>query len=332
MPAQGDNSFRTRAISKERACVKKLFPLLLIPAVLTGCAAEPTTVRIATHDSFAISDELITSFEESSGLELEIIRMGDTGTLTNQLVLSKDEPIADAFFGIDNTFRGVAEENEIVDGEFTAIDFSDVCFNYDRYYFEDAGITPPSSWKELTDETYRGLTVITNPQSSSPGLAFLASTVAALDDYESYWQELKANDVLVTSGWEDAYFTEFSGSSGEGDYPIVLSYASSPSAEVRDNGESQTAALLDDCFRQTEFAGVLAGADNPGGAQELIDFMLSDEFQSAVPELMYVYPVTDVELPQSWAEFASPANSTVDLPDLNDRRDEILGTWEAIFE
>ena len=333
MPAQGDNSEKTRAISTERACVKKIFPLLLIPAVLAGCTAEPTAVRIATHDSFAISDELIASFEESSGFELEIIRMGDTGTLTNQLVLSKDEPIADAFFGIDNTFRGVAEENDIIDGEFTAIDYSDVCFNYDRYFFEEAGITPPTSWKELTDETYRGLTVITNPKSSSPGLAFLASTVAALgDDYETYWQELKANDVLVTAGWEDAYFTEFSGSSGEGDYPIVLSYASSPSAEVRDNGESQTAALLDDCFRQTEFAGVLAGAENASGAEELIAFMLGEEFQSAVPGLMYVYPATDVELPESWAEFATPAETTVDLPDLNDRREEILGTWESIFE
>jgi len=313
--------------------VKKIFPLLLIPAVLTGCASEPTNVRIATHDSFAISDELIESFESDTGLELEIIRLGDTGTLTNQLVLSKDEPIADAFFGIDNTFRGVAEDNNIVDGDFTAIDYSDVCFNYDRYYFEDAGITPPTSWKQLTDESYKGLTVITNPNSSSPGLAFLASTVAALgDEYTSYWQDLKANDVLVTSGWEDAYFTEFSGSSGEGDYPIVLSYASSPSAEVRDNGESQTAALLDDCFRQTEFAGVLAGSANPSGAEQLIQFMLGEQFQSSIPELMFVYPATDVELPESWSEFATPAETTVDLPDLNQRRSEILETWDSIFE
>ena len=313
--------------------MKKIFPLLLIPAVLTGCASEPTNVRIATHDSFAISDELIESFETESGLELEIIRLGDTGTLTNQLVLSRDEPIADAFFGIDNTFRGVAEENGIVEGDFTAIDYSDVCFNYDRYYFEDAGITPPTSWKQLTDESYKGLTVITNPNSSSPGLAFLASTVAALgDEYTSYWQDLKANDVLVTSGWEDAYFTEFSGSSGEGDYPIVLSYASSPSAEVRDNGESQTAALLDDCFRQTEFAGVLAGSANPSGAEQLIQFMLGEQFQSSIPELMFVYPATDVELPESWSEFATPAETTVDLPDLNQRRSEILETWDSIFE
>lgn len=313
--------------------MKKIFPLLLIPAVLTGCASEPTNVRIATHDSFAISDELIESFESDTGLELEIIRLGDTGTLTNQLVLSKDEPIADAFFGIDNTFRGVAEDNNIVDGDFTAIDYSDVCFNYDRYYFEDAGITPPTSWKQLTDESYKGLTVITNPNSSSPGLAFLASTVAALgDEYTSYWQDLKANDVLVTSGWEDAYFTEFSGSSGEGDYPIVLSYASSPSAEVRDNGESQTAALLDDCFRQTEFAGVLAGSANPSGAEQLIQFMLGEQFQSSIPELMFVYPATDVELPESWSEFATPAETTVDLPDLNQRRSEILETWDSIFE
>jgi thiamine transport system substrate-binding protein len=151
-------------------------------------------------------------------------------------------------------------------------------------------------------------------------------------DWEQYWQDLKANDVLVTGGWEDAYFVEFSGSSGAGDYPIVLSYASSPSAEIRENGVSGTAALLENCFRQVEYAGVLTNAKNPEGAQALVEFLLSEEFQIAVPELMYVYPVTDVELPAAWSEFAVPAVSTVELPDLNTRRDEIVSGWSAIFD
>lgn len=306
---------------------------LITLLVLTGCSSAPTEVRIATHDSFAISDELIAAFEEESGYTLEIIRLGDTGTLTNQLVLSKDQPVADAFFGIDNTFESVATENGIVAGSLTAIDYSDVCFNYDIAWFAAEGIEPPSSWLELTDESYRGLTVVTNPNSSSPGLAFLAATVGFLgDDWESYWQDLKANDVLVTGGWEDAYFVEFSGSSGAGDYPIVLSYTSSPSAEVRENGLAGTASLLENCFRQIEYAGVLTNASNPEGAAELVQFMLSDQFQSAVPELMYVYPITDVALPETWAEFAKPAISTVELPDLNNRRAKLVDTWSAIFD
>lgn len=313
--------------------MQRISAALITLLVLTGCSSAPTEVRIATHDSFAISDELIAAFEEESGYTLEIIRLGDTGTLTNQLVLSKDQPVADAFFGIDNTFEFVATENGIVDGSLTAIDYSDVCFNYDIAWFEAEGIKPPSSWLQLTDETYRGLTVVTNPNSSSPGLAFLATTVGFLgDDWESYWQDLKANDVLVTGGWEDAYFVEFSGSSGAGDYPIVLSYTSSPSAEVRENGAAGTAALLENCFRQIEYAGVLTNANNPEGASELVEFMLSEQFQSAVPELMYVYPVTDVALPESWAKFATPATSTVELPDLNNRRAELVDTWSAIFD
>lgn len=313
--------------------MQRISAALITLLVLTGCSSAPTEVRIATHDSFAISDELIAAFEEESGYTLEIIRLGDTGTLTNQLVLSKDQPVADAFFGIDNTFESVATENGIIDGSLTAIDYSDVCFNYDIAWFEAEGIKPPSNWLQLTDETYRGLTVVTNPNSSSPGLAFLATTVGFLgDDWESYWQDLKANDVLVTGGWEDAYFVEFSGSSGAGDYPIVLSYTSSPSAEVRENGAAGTAALLENCFRQIEYAGVLTNANNPEGASELVEFMLSEQFQSAVPELMYVYPVTDVALPESWAKFATPATSTVELPDLNDRRAELVDTWSAIFD
>lgn len=313
--------------------MQRISAAIITLLVLTGCSSAPTEVRIATHDSFAISDELIAAFEEESGYTLEIIRLGDTGTLTNQLVLSKDQPVADAFFGIDNTFESVATENGIVDGSLTAIDYSDVCFNYDIAWFEAEGIKPPSSWLQLTDETYRGLTVVTNPNSSSPGLAFLATTVGFLgDDWESYWRDLRANDVLVTGGWEDAYFVEFSGSSGAGDYPIVLSYTSSPSAEVRENGAAGTAALLENCFRQIEYAGVLTNANNPEGASELVEFMLSEQFQSAVPELMYVYPVTDVALPESWAKFATPATSTVELPELNNRRAELVDSWSAIFD
>lgn len=306
--------------------------------LLSGCAdtSREQTVTLVAHDSFAISDESIAEFEGQSGYRLEILRTGDAGSLTNRLVLTKESPIGDVVFGIDNTFRGVAYENQIIDGSLSEVNYSDVCFNYDRVWFEQNKIYPPTSWKDLTDPTYRGLTVVSNPLTSSPGLAFLATTVAGFGEagFESYWQDLKANEVKVASGWEEAYFTEFSGSAGMGSYPIVLSYSSSPAAEIRENGESQTVALLDECFRQIEYIGVLDGAPNKEGAKELVEFLLSESFQSTMPGLMYVYPVNpDAKIPSEWSKFGPMARSTIGQ-DLDVALNRVLwqDKWSAIFE
>jgi thiamine transport system substrate-binding protein len=320
--------------------MKKLTTMLALSSLLlAGCAPTDqaaTKVTLVAHDSFAISDESIAEFQEASGLELEIIRVGDAGSLTNRLVLTKDAPIADVVFGIDNTFRGIADENGIIEGDLVPVDFADVCFNYDRVWFEKRKLTPPASWRELTKPAYNSLTVVTNPLSSSPGLAFLATTVAAFGEpgFEQYWKELRDNGVRVAAGWEEAYFTEFSGSSGNGDYPIVLSYCSSPAAEIREDGKSQTVALLDEGFRQTEFAGVLSGAKNPEGAAALIEFLLSESFQNTMPGLMYVYPVNpDALIPAEWAEFGPAATSTIgeDLS-IATHREKWQNKWSAIFD
>jgi thiamine transport system substrate-binding protein len=322
--------------------MKKLLAALAASSLLlAGCAeateeATPTKVVLVSHDSFAISDESIAEFQELSGFELEIIRAGDAGSLTNRLVLTKGSPIADVVFGIDNTFRGIADENQIIDGELVEVDFGDVCFNFDRLWFEERGLTPPASWRDLANPEFENLTVVTNPLSSSPGLAFLASTVAAFGEsgFEGFWQSLRDNGVKVASGWEEAYFTYFSGSSGQGDYPIVLSYSSSPAAEIRDNGESQTAALLDECFRQTEYVGTLAGANNPAGAKALIEFLLSESFQSTMPGLMYVYPVNpEAEIPAEWSKFGPAARSTIGQElDIEANRATWQSKWSSLFE
>jgi thiamine transport system substrate-binding protein len=313
--------------------------LALASLLLAGCApAEQTAnkVTLVAHDSFAISDESIAEFEATSGFELEIIRAGDAGSLTNRLVLTKDSPIADVVFGIDNTFRGIADENGIIEGALVEVAFGDVCFNYDRVWFEDRKMTPPASWRDLTRPEFNSLTVVSNPLSSSPGLAFLASTVAAFGEpgFEQYWRELRDNGVRVAAGWEEAYFTEFSGSSGNGDYPIVLSYCSSPAAEIREDGKSQTVALLDEGFRQTEFIGILAGAKNPEGAAALVDFLLGESFQNTMPGLMYVYPVNpNAVIPAEWSEFAPAASSTIgeDLS-IATHREKWQNKWSAIFD
>ena len=320
--------------------MKKLTTILVASSLLlAGCApAEQAVskVTLVAHDSFAISDESIAEFEATSGFVLEIVRAGDAGSLTNRLVLTKDSPIADVVFGIDNTFRGVADENGIIEGDLVEVAYGDVCFNYDRVWFEDRKITPPASWRDLTRPEFNSLTVVSNPLSSSPGLAFLASTVAAFGEpeFEQFWRELRDNGVRIAAGWEEAYFTEFSGSSGNGDYPIVLSYCSSPAAEVREDGKSQTVALLEEGFRQTEFVGVLAGSKNPEGAAALIEFLLGESFQNTMPGLMYVYPVNpNATIPEEWAEFGPAASSTIgeDLS-ISTHREKWQTKWSEIFE
>jgi thiamine transport system substrate-binding protein len=319
--------------------MKKIALIALTAAfIFTGCA--PTTqaqvVTLVAHDSFAISDESIAEFEQQSGLKLKIVRAGDAGSVTNRLVLTKDSPIGDVVFGIDNTFRGVADENNLIDGSLSEVTYSDVCLNYDRVWFETNNLTPPSSWRDLTLPAYEGLTVVSNPLTSSPGLAFLATTVAAFGEegFETFWQQLRDNEVKIAADWEDAYGLEFSGSGGPGSYPIVLSYSSSPAAEIREDGLSQTVPLLDECFRQIEYVGVLRGASNPEGAKELVEFLLSAPFQSTIPGLMYVYPVNpDAVVPAEWAEFGPPANSTIgEELDVALNRVSWQDKWSVIFD
>ena len=317
-----------------KAAVAAVFASL----ALAGCSpvTDHKTVVLVAHDSFAMSDELIQKFEHESGYKLRIVKAGDAGAMTNKLILTKDQPIGDAVFGIDNTLIGLAKENALLGSEASPVDFGDVCMNYDSNWFASKNIPVPTSISQLVDPTYKNLTVVENPATSSTGMAFLATTVAKFGEsgYLNYWSKLKANGLKVDAGWEDAYFTDFSGSSGHGAYPIVLSYSSSPAYEVRDNGESQTASIRYDCYRQTEYAGVLAGANNPKGAAALVSFMLSQEFQKALPESMYVYPeLAGVELPNDWAKFAPAAASLVGQQlDVNTGRKSWITAWSKQFE
>ena len=121
-----------------------------------------------------------------------------------------------------------------------------------------------------------------------------------------------ANGAKLTAGWEDAYYVDFTQGGGKGKRPIVLSYDSSPAFTVDGKGGTTTSALLDTCFRQVEYAGVLEGAANPDGGQALVEFLLGPEVQAALPESMYVFPVdAGVELPADWARFAEQPGDAV---------------------
>jgi thiamine transport system substrate-binding protein len=311
-----------------------------------------TQVVVATHDSWAMSKDVLRQFTTETGYTVRIEPNGDAGQLTNKLVLTKDAPIADMVYGVDNTFASRAVDQGVlapyaptdqpasadrfelggrIGADLTPVDYSDVCVNVDDVWFDEHHKAPPKTLDDLTDPTYRNLFVTPGATTSSPGLAFLLATIAEYGaDWPSYWQKLMDNGTKLTSGWSDAYEVDFTAAGG-GDRPIVLSYASSPPFTIPKGGdEPTTSALLDTCFRQVEYAGVIDGAQNPEGAKAFIDFMLGRSFQQALPDNMYVYPVDDrVALPEQWAKFAETAPDPASVPpeDIAAHRDEWLREW-----
>ncbi len=322
----------------------------------SGDSSASKEVVLVTHDSFVIPKAVKTSFEQESGLALKILQGGDAGEAVNRALLTKGNPQGDVLFGIDSNLlsRGLDEELfepyeatglDEVDNAYqldpthqvTPIDHGDVCLNIDRKWFASRGIAPPTSLDDLTAPRYRRLLVVQNPSTSTPGLAFMLATVARFgeDGWRDYWSRLRANGVLVVDGWEEAYTQRFSGAGGStGNRPIVVSYATSPAAEVifaaKPPTSAPTAAVNASCFRQVELAGVLEGARNVDGAHALIDFMLSERFQAALPESMFVLPVrTGTPLPDAFRRYAVSPPAPLELPaaEIGANRDRWIDEW-----
>lgn len=308
------------------------------------------TVTIAVHDSFP-NEEFAKAASKATGYEVNVVSAGDGGELTNKLVLTKGAPIADAFFGVDTIFASRLVDNEVVDpyspkqlpqgaaehavleaggsGDgartiastgLVPVDFGATCINIDTAWFAEKGLDEPKTYEDLAAPEYRDLTVLLDPTSSSTGASFLVGTVSAFgeDGFADYWKRLSDNGARIEQGWSDAYYGQFTQGGEDGTKPVVLSYASSPAFTVDEAGTaSSTKALLDTCTRQVEYAGVLAGAENPDGAKAVVDYLVSNEFQKTIPEAMYMNPVdASVAMPESWAEFAPEpsAEQTHDLP------------------
>ncbi len=354
--------------------MKTLRPALLtalaLPVVLglPGCSlmggsapdasdqgSPPAEVVLVTHESFTLPKPLLRQFEEQSGYRLEVRGSGDAGALTTRLAVTRDDPTGDVAFGVDNTFASRALEEGVFDrldvelpdgagdyvlpgddGERLApVDNGNVCVNVDTTWFEERDLAPPATLDDLTDPAYEGLFVTPSALSSSPGLAFLLTTVAAYgEDWPAYWEDLLGNDALVVDGWTDAYYGDFTQGGEGGERPIVLSYDSSPAFTVaKGSDRSTTRALLDTCYRQVEYAGVLAGAANPEGGRELVEFLLSEDVQAALPGSMYVYPVRDgVALPDAWARHAEQPSDpyALDPDQVASERDAWLAEWRDL--
>ncbi|RYP88049.1 thiamine ABC transporter substrate-binding protein [Nocardioides guangzhouensis] len=319
----------------------------------TGSTSD--RVVLVTHESFALPKKLEKQFEQDTGLTLDVRPSGDAGALTNKLVLTQDNPIGDVAFGVDNTFASRALDADVFakyDARLPAgadayaldegsdrlapVDQASVCVNVDTAWYQEHDQAPPKTLDDLADPAYKDQLVVPGAPTSSPGMAFLLATIAQYgeDGWQDYWSRLMANGAKLTSGWNDAYFVDFTGGAEKGTRPIVVSYDTSPAFTVdKKTGRSTTAALLDTCFRQVEYAGVLENAKNPEGAQKVVDFLLSDEVQAALPDSMYVFPVADgVVLPKDWERFAVTPDQpyAVDPAAIAEHRQDWLTEWTDV--
>lgn len=332
-------------------------------ALVAGCGGggdgeRQTEVVLVTHDSFAISDDVKRAFEEESGLTLRVLQAGDAGEIVTRALLTAGNPEGDVLFGVDNNLLARALAGDVfepyespglasvadtawdldhAEHRVTPIDHGEVCLNYDRAWYRERGLAPPSSLDDLTTPAYRGQLVVQNPATSTPGLAFMLATVAQYGEprWQAYWRRLRENDVLVVDGWSEAYNVRFSGSAGKGPRPIVVSYASSPPAEIifRDPRPTvpPTGVVRSSCYRQVELAGILRGARNEDGARALIDFMLARRFQEDIPLQMFVFPVSDeAAVPPEFEPYAGGAALALAPEAVEENRERWVDEWTDI--
>jgi len=351
---------------KEKSGFLWVAVLMLFAILLGACQKEAVnvnekrTLTVITHDSFAISKKVIEQFEQENNVQVNFVLSGDAGSALNKVILTKDAPLGDVFYGTDNTFLSRALKEDIfepyaspllkkiptrfqLDPENRAlpVDYGDVCINYDKKYFATNDLTIPQSLEDLLKPEYKGLLVVENPAISSPGLAFLLATIVEYGEegYLTYWQKLKENRVVVVNDWNTAYYSNFSASSGKGAQPMVVSYASSPAAEViyatEPLTEAPTASIIgkNTCFRQIEFVGILKNTPHRDLAEKFIDYMLSIPFQEDIPLNMFMFPVNkDAKLPEEFRRFVQIPDDPATLPyeKIASSRDRWVEAWQEV--
>lgn len=344
---------------------KILTILTALTLALTACAdgdpeETPETLTLIAHDSFAGTAQETGAFDPftaETGIDVELVAAGDAGSLVNQAILTRDNPLADVLFGVDDTFLSRALEEDIfveyeaeeldsvdsdlIDRNFrvTPIDFGDVCINYDKAWFEQTSLQVPSDIEALEASLYAEHFTVEHPATSSPGLAFMLATIDRFGEegWLDYWADLRDAGVNVVSDWDSAYYGEFTRYGGSSS--MVVSYASSPPAEVIfaevPLEVAPTGVITDGCYRQVEYAGILDGTDFPEAAGSLIDFMLSVEFQETIPLNWFVFPVNEnADLPDEFVEHTvipeSPTRFAASY--IAENRDAWIDQWIEVME
>ena len=332
----------------------------LATGALVACGEEsseaPTSLTIVAYDSFTPPDGAFDAFTEETGIEVRVVTAGDAGEMVSKAVLTAGNPEGDVMWGVDNTLLQRALDGEVFDdylspegalldelvstaSAVTPVDYGDVCVNYDVDHLDVLGLEPPETLEDLTNPEYTDLLVTEDPTTSSTGLAFMLGTRAAFGaSWAEYWQRLVDNGLLVVNSWDDAYYASFTLHGG--DRPLVVSYASSPPAEILfadpplpEGVPPLSGVATGTCFRQVEYAGVLKGTEHTDAARRLVDYLVGTEFQSLLPESLFVYPANgSVTLPESFTIYAPRIDSphTMTPDEIAAHRDAWLEEWSQI--
>ncbi|MBG56525.1 MAG: thiamine ABC transporter substrate-binding protein [Deltaproteobacteria bacterium] len=289
-----------------------ILSLIFTSALLIGISINSASARdltIYTYESFnsewGPGPVVFKSFEEQCECKIKVVTHGDSGTVLNRSILEKGNPNADILLGLNNSeieksFNHklwIPYRSKLLDqvpkeldldkkNRVTPFDYGYISFVYDSQKIKN----PPRSLEDLLDQKYKRKIVIQNPKTSSPGLSMLHWTIAVFgeDEYLDYWKKLQKNLLSVTDGWSAAY-----GMFTKGEVPIVLSYVTSPAyhLEYEKTKRYKAALFKEGHYRQIEFAGILKGTEKIKMAQDFIDFMLSEKFQSVIPLTNWMYPV-----------------------------------------
>lgn len=288
-----------------------------------GAALAQQELRVLTHGAFALPKPLLAQFEKEQHIKLRITKAGDAGEMLNKLILTRANPIADVVYGLDNALvpkamaAGVlapyppapAKESKLGNtlpalttafGQASAyvlpVDYGYVTVNYDKAWFAKKGLALPQSLDDLTQPAYAQLLVTQNPATSSPGYAFLLATIGTLGEEKAFdwWARMRANGLKVAKGWTEAYYTEFSRNGGK--QPLVVSYASSPAAELfyaKDKPSTPptgSLALGGAVYRQVEGVALVQGGKAEQAALQWIAFMRSAAVQQSLQTEMWMFP------------------------------------------
>lgn len=325
---------------------------LLAFSTACACAAE---LRVLTHASFALPPSLLAQFEKEAGVMLRITKSGDAGEMLNKLILTRANPVADVVFGIDNVLAAKADavldeyappapkasaraDTVTLPPKLLPIDYGYVTVNYDKAWFAKKGLALPRTLDDLAQPAYARLLAVQNPATSSPGNAFLLATIGALGEEKAFgwWARMRANGLKVAKGWSEAYYTEFSHNGGA--HPLVVSYATSPAAELfygktkLSEPPTGSLGLAGGVFRQVEGVALVKGGQERAAALRFMEFLRSAPVQQALQTEMWMYPA-DATVPRADALRHAPEPAAFDSPSaqaIADKHADWVRRWTKV--
>ena len=322
--------------------MKFIYIILSIWLLTTVVKAEK--LIIYTYDSFVSEwgpgPIIEKQFEETYQIDLELVAVDSAATLLNKVILEGKNTNADIILGLDMNLFESAKKSNLFDNHSLA-DLNDklnlpiywesklfVPYNYGYFAFvyNNKNLkNPPKSMFELINSTDARI-VIQDPRTSTPGLGLLTWMKALYgNDAQSNWKKLNKKIISVTKGWTDAYYNFFM--AGEAD--LVLSYSSSPAAHImfEENNDISASTFEEGNYISIEFAGILKSSKNKEMANNFLNFMISDDFQSVIPSTNIMYPVTSVSLPEAYNKLEIPNAIQLDPRDINENKEKWINEW-----